>query len=145
MENPKLLLVDAAVLPEVYQKVVEAKRLLAIGKVKNLSEAAKAAGISRNAMYKYKDCVFMHNANIDESVVTMNATLEDRPGVLSSFINRLSRSGANILTVNQNIPADGVAPVSVSVRLGAGLQAEELAGQLRPLEGVVEVKVLSAR
>lgn len=145
MDNPKLLLVDAAVLPDVYQKVVEAKRLLAIGKAKNLSEAAKSAGISRSAMYKYKDYVFMYNANIDESVVTMNATLEDRPGILSTFINRLSRSGANILTVNQNIPADGVAPVSVSARLDAGVHAEELAAQLEMLEGVVEVKILSAR
>ena len=145
MEQSRLLLVDTTVLPEIYQKVVEAKRMLAVGQVKNLSEAAKAAGISRSALYKYKDYVFMYNASLDEHVVTLSAILEDKPGVLSAFLNQLSQSGANILTVSQNIPADGVAPVSVSARLEGGLGAEELALQLRRCEGVVEVKIVSAR
>ena len=61
MESPKMLLVSAQVLPSVFAKVVEAKRLLAVGKVRNLSEAAKASGISRSALYKYKDHVFIYN------------------------------------------------------------------------------------
>ncbi len=145
MAQSKLLLVDSAVLPDVYLKVVEAKRLLAVGQVKNLSEAAKKAGISRSALYKYKDYVFMHNADIDQNVVTFGATLEDRPGVLSALINRFSVAGANILTVNQNIPADGVAPVSVSARLEGGIGTEDLARQLRLVEGVVEIRILSTR
>ena len=145
MGQSKLLLVDTTVLPEIYQKVVEAKRLLAVGKVKNLSEAAKAAGISRSALYKYKDYVFTHNTNLDENVVTLNAILEDRPGILSAFIDRFSRAGANILTVNQNIPADGVAPVSVSARLEGGMAAEDLVRQLELLEGTVEVRIISTR
>lgn len=145
MAESKLLLVDTTVLPEVYLKVVEAKRLLAVGKVKNLSEAAKEAGISRSALYKYKDYVFMHNAGLEQNVVTLSATLEDRTGVLSALINAVSRGGANILTVNQNIPSDGVAPVSVSARLAAGAQPEELLQQLRLVDGVVEIKIPSVR
>ena len=145
MEQPKLLLVDTKVLPEIYQKVVEAKRLLAVGKVKNLSEAAKAAGISRSALYKYKDYVFSYDAGLDQNVITLNAILEDHPGVLSELINRISAAGANILTINQNIPADGVAPVSVSARLDHGITREDLIRQLDDLEGVVEAKVVSAR
>lgn len=145
MAQTRMLLVDSSVLPEVYLKVVEAKRLLAVGQVKSLSEAAKVAGISRSALYKYKDAVFAHNANIDETVVTLNAILEDRPGVLSGFINELTRAGTNILTVSQNIPADGVAPVSISTRLEGGLSPDELAVLLGGINGVVEIKILSTR
>ena len=52
-EGSRLLLVDSSVLPEVFLRVVEAKRMLAVGQVRSLSEAAKAAGISRSALYKY--------------------------------------------------------------------------------------------
>lgn len=145
MDVPRMLLVSEDVLPAVFGRVVEAKRLLAVGRVKNLSEAAKASGISRSALYKYKDHVFAYNQTIDQSVVTVNVYLEDRPGVLSALIDRFSREGANILTVNQNIPADGVAPVSISARLGVGSQPEGLLEQIRALEGVVEAKLVSSR
>ncbi|MEG2086748.1 MAG: ACT domain-containing protein [Angelakisella sp.] len=143
--HPRLLLVDVSVLPDVFERVVEAKRLLAVGKVKNLSEAAKEAGLSRSALYKYKDYVFMHNENIDERVVTMNSNLVDRPGVLSGLINELSLLGANILTVNQNIPVDGVAPVSISARLAVTADVEQMMARLASLDGVVEVRVLTTR
>lgn len=145
MSSPKMFLVSAQVLPTVFQRVVEAKRLLAVGRVRSLSEAAKVTGISRSALYKYKDHVFPYDGDLDRDVVTVSVYLEDRPGVLSSLIDCFSREGANILTVNQNIPADGVAPASVSARLGAGSGAEDLLDRLRVLDGVVEVKLVNAR
>ena len=145
MSSPKMFLVSAQVLPTVFQRVVEAKRLLAVGRVRSLSEAAKVTGISRSALYKYKDHVFPYDGDLDRDVVTVSVYLEDRPGVLSSLIDCFSREGANILTVSQNIPADGVAPASVSARLGAGSGAEDLLDRLRVLDGVVEVKLVNAR
>ena len=91
MDVPRMLLVSEEVLPAVFGRVVEAKRLLAVGRVKNLSEAAKASGISRSALYKYKDHVFTYDQTIDQSVITVNVYLEDRPGVLSALIDRFSR------------------------------------------------------
>ena len=123
----------------------EAKRLLAVGKARNRSDAAKISGISRSALYKYKDHVFLYNENIDQSVITINVYLEDRPGVLSALLDRFSRQGANILTVNQNIPADGVAPVSISARLESSGGVEELLERLGDVDGVVEVKLVSSR
>lgn len=87
----------------------------------------------------------MHNENIDENVVTMTTNLEDRPGVLSALINELSRCGANILTVNQNIPVDGVAPVSISARLDRDASSTDLVARLEQLPGVVEVRILTTR
>ena len=144
-ESSRLLLVDSSVLPEVFLRVVEAKRMLAVGQVRSLSEAAKAAGISRSALYKYKDCVCVHNEALDDQVITLSARLEDRPGVLSGLLNSLSEQQGNILTVNQNIPVDGVAAVSVSARLPLPMDLEQLRQNLLSLSGVTQVDILSTR
>ena len=54
MGKVNYLLVDMSVLPEVYVKVIEAKGYLQSGEAANASQAAKMAGISRSAYYKYK-------------------------------------------------------------------------------------------
>lgn len=54
----KYLLVNESLLPEVYSKVIAAKAYLASGEAPNATQAAKMAGISRSAYYKYKDGVF---------------------------------------------------------------------------------------
>ena len=144
-ESYRLLLVDSSVLPEVFLRVVEAKRMLAVGQVRSLSEAAKAAGISRSALYNYKDSVFGHNEALDDQVITLSARLEDRPGVLSGLLNSLSEQQGNILTVNQNIPVDGVAAVSVSARLPLPMDLEQLRQNLLSLPGGTQVDILSTR
>ena len=111
----KLLLIDASVLPEVFEKVLSAKQLLASGEARSASEAARMAGISRSAFYKYKDTVFPYDAD-GGHILTMHFVLSDRPGVLSSVLTAFADVGANVLTVNQNIPADGTATVSISAR-----------------------------
>ena len=144
MDNPRYLLVDTSVLPEVFLKVVEAKRLLAQGKVKSSSEAARLAGISRSAFYKYKDCVQQYNSKLSDDIITLYATLADEPGVLSSVIGQLYTAGANILTLNQNIPVDSVAHVSISAKAGGiNCLEEELVARVRALNGVVDAKLLS--
>ena len=101
--DPRFLLVDESVLPEVFAKVVEAKDLL-------------RAGISRTAFYKYRDAVFSYDAGKSGGIVTVHLILQDNPGVLSALLAAFADAGANILTVNQNIPAGGVASVSISAR-----------------------------
>ena len=147
MENPtQYLLVDTKVLPEIFLKVVQAKHLLASGQAKNSSEAARMMGISRSAFYKYKDCVYQYTSNVSENIITIYAALLDQPGVLSRLLGELYQVGANILTINQNIPVDSVAPVSISVSLeGLSVSREELFTALRQLEGVVEVRRISGQ
>lgn len=111
-----LLLVDAGVLPEVFGKVLEAKEHLQSGRAATAAEAARMAGISRSAFYKYKDAVFPYDAERSGSILTLHLILRDRPGVLSSVLSSFAAAGVNILTVNQNIPAGGVASVSISAR-----------------------------
>lgn len=144
--KPKYLLVDANVLPDVFLKVVAAKSLLACGKAKTTSQAAQMVGISRSAFYKYKDSVFTQGASAADSMLTLTATLSDEPGVLSRFTSELYSAGANILTVNQNIPVDGVALVSVSARSdNLKMETGELLQQLKRMEGIVDVRLISGR
>ena len=143
-EYPKYLLVDSRILPEIYFKVIQAKKMLAQGKAKNASQAAKIVGISRSAFYKYKDFIHEYNTRLSDSIMTISASLVDEPGVLSSLIAELSGIGCNILTIHQNIPVDSVAPVSISIRTDQlTCSEEELLEKARQLPGVLDMKFLS--
>lgn len=127
-------------LPAVFLKVIEAKRLLGTGAARSAAEAARMADISRGAFYKYKDMIAPYEEAAESRVLTIQSVLEDRPGVLSCLITSFSDAGANILTVNQNIPADGAAYVTVSVRTdNMQIAVSELFDRLKTLDGVVSV------
>ena len=101
-------------------------------------------GISRSAYYKYRECVFTYEEKLKDKIVTYCAVLRDEPGVLSAFLTEVHKGGANILTVNQSIPVDSVATVTVTVRLnGDSASSYELRDRLRGLDGSVDVKLLS--
>ena len=139
-ETPQYLLVDARALPEVFLKVIEAKRLLAQGKTSSLSQAVRLAGISRSAFYKYRDCVHQYSGEDAGSITTLYCELCDEPGVLSSLIAALYKAGGNIITINQNIPVDGVAPITVSLRTNGS----NLLPQIQSLTGIVSARILSS-
>lgn len=144
--KPQLLLVDAAVLPEVFAKVVQAKGLLQSGRAGTAAEAARLAGLSRTAFYKYKDAVFPYEAEKSGSIVTVHMLLRDSPGVLSALLAAFADAGANILTVNQNIPAGGAASVSISARTDRlALPLDDFVGRLRGVPGVKRITSLSGR
>ena len=111
-----MLLVNASALPEVFQKVVDAKKLLASGLAKTASEASRMCGISRSAYYKYKDSVFEYTSPLGETV-SLQASLRDKVGVLSAFLQYLYSNNANLLTLNQGLPINGIASFSVSFRI----------------------------
>ena len=114
MSKKKYYIVSEDALPDIFIKVAEAKRMLQVGEAKNVGEAARLMNISRSAFYKYKDAVFPYDAERSGSILTLHLILRDRPGVLSSVLSSFAAAGVNILTVNQNIPAGGVASVSIS-------------------------------
>ena len=103
MMNSKYLLVDKKILPEYYEKVIEARTLLASGKIKDVSEAVRAVGISRSTYYKYKDYIFTTNADTGGRKAIISFTLSHKPGILSEVLKCLSSYGANILTTSPPI------------------------------------------
>ena len=144
MTKNKLYLVEASVLPDVFLRVCEAKELLARGTVRTVAEAAARAGISRSAYYKYKDAVLPFRDIRRDRIVTMSLITQDRPGALSSVLSLFAEAGANILTINQSIPTNGVGMVTISFTaedLRSGL--DELRERLSALPTVVDLSVLA--
>ncbi len=139
----KFYVVERSALPEVFEKVLEAKRLLATGRADSVSAATKAVDISRSAFYKYKDSIFDFHEKRDDSVVTVSAVLGDETGVLSSLLSCLAENGCNILTINQNIPANGSAFVTVSFEI-QNLQnsIDELLERLSQVNGISHVAIV---
>ena len=111
----KYLLVNQELLPAVYAKVVTAKSLLASGEAASATQAAKMAGISRSAYYKYKDGIFEYDPQNGGEMLTLSLKLKDTKGVLSAVTAELYRLGANVLSINQSVPKNGVADVSLAV------------------------------
>lgn len=143
-QTPRYLIVDSRALPDVFLKVVDAKRMLESGRARSVNEAAKLAGISRSAFYKYKASVYPFDSHASGRIVTLQAMLRDEAGVLSQLTSLLYRRGANILTINQSIPMAGVAPVSVTARVESlELPLDVLLGQLRRLPGVESIGIVS--
>jgi chorismate mutase len=88
--------------------------------------------------------VYSYEDKITQRIINLQAVLRDEAGVLSSVLAALYDVDANILTVNQNIPIDGVASVTFSVRLNGDVQSpSQLDAVLRKVQGVVDVRILS--
>lgn len=114
MLNEEYLLVNAAALPDVFLRVLEAKELLASGRAGSVSQAVKQADVSRSAYYKYKDHIFRTGQG--QQTVTLAATLRDETGALQTLLAALSAAGAGVVTISQSPPQDGTAKVAVTVR-----------------------------
>ena len=135
-------LVNSNILPPVFSKVIEAKNYLASGEATSASQAAKMAGISRSAYYKYKDSIFEYNAENSEETVTINAKLKDNAGVLSALMNELYVAGANVLSVSQSVPVHSVADVSVTVRITEmEISTDALLKNIKGVKGVNSVSM----
>ena len=135
-------LVDMSILPDVYAKVIEAKNYLLTGEAQNASQAVKMAGISRSAYYKYKDKIFEYSEQ-GEGVSTINAKLMDNAGVLSSVMNELYIVGANILAVNQSIPVNNIADVSITVRhADTEISQKQLISRIKSVGGVKSAELI---
>lgn len=140
----KLLVVDSSVIPEIFLKVLEAKKMIARGEAKSSVEACRKTGISRSAYYKYKDSVFAYEEKLTNKIISLYAVLKDEPGVLSSVLTAFYEMGANVLTVNQNIPIDSVASVTFSIKFSAEALGKNLIKtKLTSIYGVVDIKIIS--
>lgn len=140
----KFLVIDRAVLPQVYEKVLEVKELVRMNEVKSVSSAISKVGISRSTFYKYKDFVF----SLSDSSVTQKASihlmLKHESGVLAEILKILAEKKANVLTINQNIPINRTADVSITFDLQhMDVDIDHLLNQFKELEGVLNAELLA--
>lgn len=140
----KYLIVSKKILPDYYEKVIEARRMLELGKTKSVSEAVKMVGISRSTYYKYKDDVFLPcNSTLGKKAL-VSLMLEHKRGVLSEVINYLSTVNGNIITINQNMPINNSASVIISLDISdINIPIEEIIVGLKDIEDVISAKLIS--
>ncbi len=138
------LLVRKEILPDYYEKVLQARKLLESGQAKDVSQAARLAGISRSTFYKYRDDIFEPNELSVGRNAVISAMLSHEPGVLNALLSQVADCGGNILSISQSLPVKGAAGVTLSLDIGsAGVSPDELLRALRESPGVQSLKLLA--
>lgn len=141
---PKYFIVEAEALPEIFLKVAETKWMLETGEAATVNEATRATGISRSAFYKYRDCIVPFQNLLAGRILTFHFILRDVTGLLSSILSIFAQFGANILTINQTIPTNGSASVTISAETNAmQCGADNLLRELRQMDGVLKAEILA--
>lgn len=136
--------VKKGALPEVLLKVVEANRLIDTQKAASVQEAVDMVGISRSSYYKYKDDIFPFHDSAQGTTLTLSCQMNDEPGLLSDVLNVVAEFKANILTIHQSIPINGIASLSLSIQiLAATGDVSEMIQEMEKKNGVHSVKVLA--
>lgn len=142
-DTHQFYLVREDVLTETMIRALEAKALLESGKCDQVSEAVAKVGISRSAYYKYRDSVIPFHSLMKEKIITLFIHLQDRSGTLSNVLRTVAGLGCNVLTINQTIPLQGRATVTLSIETGQmTVQIADLVQSLKRVEAVEYVEVI---
>lgn len=142
-DNNQYYLIKKKAVPEVLLKVVEVKRLLEMDKNITIQEATESVGLGRSSFYKYKDDIFPFRDDVKGKTITFVLQMDDKPGQLSKLLRMIADSKANILTIHQTIPINGMASLTLSVEIPSEGEISDLISDLEKQEGVYYVKVLA--
>ena len=130
--------------PEVLLKVVEAKRLIESAKIASVQEATEKVGISRSSFYKYKDDIFPFHDTAKGRTITLVIQLDDEPGLLSMVLKTIAEFHANILTIHQSVPVNGIASLSLSIDVfPATGNVEDMRNSIESVQGIHYAKILA--
>lgn len=142
-EKSKYFVLKQKAVPEVLLKVVEAKRLLESKRAVTVHEATEKVGISRSSFYKYKDDIFPFHDNAKGKTITFVLQMEDEPGLLSMVLKIVAEFSANILTIHQSIPINGLASLTMSIEvLPTTGDASAMIEKIEKQSGVHYLKIL---
>ena len=143
-ESTGYFVVKQRAVPEVLLKVVEAKRLLESEKVRTIQEAVDAVGISRSSFYKYKEDIFEFHDNSQGRTITLTFQMDDETGLLSEVLKTIADFRANILTIHQSIPINGMASLSLSIQiLETTGDVSQMIADMENKKGVHHVKIVA--
>ena len=138
----KYLIIDKEILPDYFEKVVDAKNLVNSGM--EVSKAVKKVGISRSTYYKYKDYVFTPQEDSTGKKAIISLLLKKKKGILSEVLNDLLLVNVNILSVSQSIIINKRASLELVIDMGEMLETiEQLLQRLSDMDGVVNVRLVA--
>jgi len=143
MKNGNYLIVDSTVLPNVFEKVIETKKLLNTNEVSGITEATAKVGISRSTYYKYCNHVFKLSENNIGTKATLSLNLKHKSGTLSSILDMIADYNGNILTITQDTPVNNNAKVTLKFNISElKISFNDLIDALKTLDGVMNLSIL---
>lgn len=144
MAGNSYYIVDKSILPDYFEKVVETRRLLNGGIVKEVSAAVRMTGISRSTYYKYKDFVFEPEESSNERKAVFFMLLSHEKGVLSGVLTEFSAYDANIIAITQSPPISGKASVILTLDISRlTCEVSMLTQKAAEIKGVEQVKLVN--
>ena len=142
-EDCKYYVVKQKALPEVLLKVAQVNKIIETKRM-SIAEATESVGISRSSYYKYKDDIFPFRDYVKGKSLTLVLSMDDEPGILSVVLKTIAEYKANLLTIHQTIPVNGVASLTLSVDiLPTTGDSAKMIEQIEQLSGVRYLKILS--
>lgn len=143
LKKDKFYLVQEDILPEAIKKTIKVKEILKLGKAKTINEAVERMDLSRSAYYKYKDYVFPFYEIAQGKIVSITVSMSNDPGMLSSILRAIADSNGSILTINQDIPLQGIANVTIAFETkDLSTSLEECLDNIRSIRGILKVEIL---
>ena len=143
LKKDKFYLVQEDILPEAIKKTIKVKEILKLGEAKTINEAAERMDLSRSAYYKYKDYVFPFYEIAQGKIVSITVSMSNDPGMLSSILRAIAESNGSILTINQDIPLQGIANVTIAFETkDLSTTLEECLDNIRSIRGILKVEIL---
>ena len=138
------LIIHKSILPEYYEKVIEARRLIETGKIRDVSQAVREVGISRSTYYKYKDFILEPTEISGGRKAVLSMMLNHEQGILSALLQRICEARANVLTITQSLPIRDRASVTISLDVSeVDGSMEAFVAKLAEVPGVEQVRVLA--
>ncbi len=143
LKKDKFYLVQEDILPEAIKKTIKVKEILKLGEAKTINEAVERMDLSRSAYYKYKDYVFPFYEIAQGKIVSITVSMSNDPGMLSSILRAIAESNGSILTINQAIPLQGIANVTIAFETkDLSTTLEECLDNIRSIRGILKVEFL---
>ena len=143
-EDKNFYIIDKNVLPEIFIKVMEVKNLLESGRERTVQDAVNTVGISRSAFYKYRDAIFPLYEHSRGKNVTFSVNIDNTAGKLSAVLNSMASAGANILTINQTIPINGIANVTITIETqNLKMDLGDFVNKVTNIDGVRSLKIIA--
>lgn len=142
-KKDKFYLVQEDILPEAIKKTIKVKEILKMGEVKTINEAVEKMDLSRSAYYKYKDYVFPFYEVSAGKIVNIYISMSNDAGMLSAVLSTIASKKGSILTINQNIPLQGIANVSISFETkDMEVSLKDAIDAIQAIKGVMKVEII---
>ena len=138
------LIIHKSILPEYYEKVLEVRRLMESGKIREVSQAVKQVGISRSTYYKYKDFIYEPSDLSQGRKAVISVMLDHEPGVLSALLSKISSAGASVFAITQSPPIRNMASVTITLDLSSMPgSVKELIEEIGNISGAENPRILA--